>query len=593
MKTHKSIWTLLALTVVLSMLLAACAPAAQPAPAPVAPAEAPAAEEPAPAEAPAPAEKPAEEPVAEATPAPAEEEGLSGEVVVSLQGQDTQTWQALCDAYTAKNPNAKCSVELKPSEGYQDWIRTQFAGGTPRPSWVNGNVVADLMSAKKFVNLEDYLDRDNPYNDNKPWRDSFDQSVMALSRDATTGELYHLSLEMVKIIWFYNQDIADKIGMTEAPKTWDEMAGWMEKAQGEDVIPFCIGGDFQEFWEMRIGWLARMYQDGFYCTPEKWELSRCQEGDWCFEKGVDDKFPEANWAEDPHYDDADKVHQNYVRWLLAFEDGKIGPQDPEYRALMQEFKRVLQPANLPPGWTGVNGQTAYSLFLSGKCLFWLDGGWTIANIEKDISNLASGKFFSAGEGTPTPTPDPSYAGVKPFPFGTFDNPKMTVEEAQCPWQRTIEWPVGFWSVPVKDAAQNDLEIDFMMFVTSPEGWAIYLQNKIDPDNPNGGITGPSIVKGAALPPELAVKFENLKPVGNTEKTTAGSGFSRGIGDYQPMVREWVNLAQQYFTDQIDLDTYIKNYNEVLRRPDLWQGMLDTAKLTPEDMQNPEKKPVNK
>ncbi len=598
MKTHKTIWALMALTIVLSMLLAACAPAAQPAPAPAAtqvPAEAPAAEEPAPAEAPAPTEAPAEEPVAEATPepAPAEAEGMAGEVVVSIQGEDTQTWQALCDAYTAKNPNAKCSVELKPGEGYQDWIRTQFAGGTPRPSWVNGNVVADLMTAKKFVNLEDYLDRENPYNENKPWRDSFDQTVMALSRDATTGELYHLSLEMVKIIWFYNMEIAEKIGMTEAPKTWDEMAAQMEKAQGADVIPLCIGGDFQEFWEMRIGWLARMYQDGFYCAPEKWELSRCQEGDWCFEKGVDDLFPAENWAEDPHFDDADKVHQNLVRWLLAFQEGKLGPKDPEYRALMEGFKQVFKPENLPPGWTGVNGTTAYSLFLSGKCLFWLDGGWTIANIERDIADLAAGTFFSAGEGTPTPTPDPSYAGVKPFAFSTFDNPRMTAEEATCPWQRTIEWPVGFWSVPVKDAAQNDLEIDFMMYVTSPEGWAIYLENKLDPNNPNGGITGPTIVQGAALPPEVAEKFANLQPVGNTEKTTAGSGFSRGIGDYQPMVREWVNLAQQYFTDQIDLDTYIEKYDEVLRRPDLWEGLMEHMQLTEEDMQNPEKKPVNK
>ena len=112
----------------------------------------------------------------------------------------------------------------------------------------------------------------------------------------------------------------------------------------------------------------------------------------------------------------------------------------------------------------------------------------------DIADLAAGTFFSAGEGTPTPTPEPSYAGVKPFAFGTFDNPKMTAEEATCPWQRTIEWPVGFWSVPVKDAAQNDLEIDFMMYVTSPEGWGIYLENKLDPNNPNGGITGPTIVR---------------------------------------------------------------------------------------------------
>ena len=580
------------LTVAAALLAACTTQAPAPAPAPEATAVPQATEAPAEPVAEATATTaPTEAPAEEATPVPEEAAGMEGEVVVSLQGQDTQTWQALCDAYTAKNPNAKCSVELKPSEGYQDWIRTQFAGGTdPRPSLVNMNVVADLANAKKFVNLEDYMDKPNPYNGEKPWRDSFDQSVMTLSRDAVTGELYHLSLEMVKILWFYNKDIADQLGLTGAPQTWDEMAQWMDKAAAAGFIPFSIGGDFQEFWEMRIGWLARMYQDGFYCTPEKWELSRCQEGDWCYEKGVDDLFPVANWQEDRHYDDSNKVHQNMVRWLNAFREGKIGPNDPEYKALMQEYGKVFTPEHLPPGWTGVNGQSAYALFLSGKALFWLDGGWTIANIERDLNKLRTGTFFTAKEGEATPTPDASYAGVKSFPFVTFDNPKMTAPEAACPWQRTIEWPVGFWGIPVKAQAQNDLELDFMMFVTSPEGYKIYLDNKIDANNPNGGLTGPFIVKGLEMPPELAAKFENLKPVGNTEKATAGSGFSRGIADYQPMVREWVNLAQQYFTGKIDLDTYIAEYDKVLRDPEQWKGLLEHMKLTEEDLTTPEKKP---
>ena len=589
MRSHKQFQTLLALFVVFSMILAACAPAA-PTAAPVAPQQ-----EEEPTEAPKPVEeaKPTstpvpEEPQATATPAAKEWEG---EVVVSLQSEDTQTWKALCEAYTKINPKVKCSVELKPTEGYQDWIRTQFAGGDPRPSVVNGNVVSDLMTARKFVNLDDYMDKANPYNPGKKWRDSFNQEVMSLSFDPNTGELYHLSLELVKIIWFYNKDIAAEIGMTEPPKTWDEMAEMMAKAKEAGYIPFSIGGDFQEFWEMRIGWLARMYQDGMYCAPDNWELSRCQEGDWCYENGVDDMFPAANWQEDSHFDDNNRVHQNMVRAINAFQAGEIGPKDPQYRAMMEEFGKVFQPENLPPGWTGVNGQTAYSLFLSGKALFWLDGGWMISSFEKDINNLRTGQFFTAKEGVPTPTPDPSFDTVKPFEFGTFDNPKMTVEEASCPWQRTIEWPVGFWSVPVKDQKQNDLEIDFLMYVTSPEGFGVYVENKMDANNPKGGLTGPFIVQGVEMPAEMAVKFESLKPIGNTEKATAGSFFSRGISDYQPMVREWVNLAQQYFTGKIDLDTYITKYDEVLRRPDLWKGLLEHMKLTEEDLTSPEKKPV--
>ena len=50
-------------------------------------------------------------------------EELSGTVVISFQGNDTQTWQALGDAYTALHPNVEVKVELKPAEGYQEFIR--------------------------------------------------------------------------------------------------------------------------------------------------------------------------------------------------------------------------------------------------------------------------------------------------------------------------------------------------------------------------------------------------------------------------------------------------------------------------------------
>ncbi len=82
---------------------------------------------------------------------------LSGRVVISFQQRDTRTWQARCDAYTPINPDVECVVELKPSGGYQEWIRTQFAAGTPEASYVNANVVADLVNDKAFLDLSAYL----------------------------------------------------------------------------------------------------------------------------------------------------------------------------------------------------------------------------------------------------------------------------------------------------------------------------------------------------------------------------------------------------------------------------------------------------
>ncbi len=49
----------------------------------------------------------------------AQEEALSGEIVISFQSNDTQTWEALCAAYEELNPGVDCIVELKSPDGYQ------------------------------------------------------------------------------------------------------------------------------------------------------------------------------------------------------------------------------------------------------------------------------------------------------------------------------------------------------------------------------------------------------------------------------------------------------------------------------------------
>ena len=156
--------------------------------------------------------------------------------------------------------------------------------------------------------------------------------------------------------------------------------------------------------------------------------------------------------------------------------------------------------------------------------------------------------------------------------------------------RTIEVNIGFWSVPKKDQAQNDLEVDFLMYVTSPEGFGLYLKNRLDPNNPNGGIAGPPVVKGVELPPELEARFAGLRLIGNTEKDNAGSYRSRGVADFQPSVRDWVDLAQQYFSDEITLDEFLNRYEDSIMSH--FNEILDHMNLTPDDLNDPSKKPAN-
>ena len=522
------------------------------------------------------------------------QDDLKGDIVISLQSKDTQTWTALCAAYVKLHPNVNCVPELRPTDGYQDWIRTQFAGGDIRPSLVNGNVVADLVNQKAFLDLSSYMDSDNPYT-GKPWRDSFDASALANMSDPLTGELYTLNLETVQVLWFYNQEAFQKAGiLADAQKvaatpsnqpTWDQLLGWCDKLTSAGYIPVAIEGDFHSFWEFRVGWLARMYADQF--TRHEAELVRAQPGDWDFREGIDDKWKYD--PTDPHNDDANQVTFNPVRKMLALQNGDQSVDSPAWRAMYENFyqfgKRCAE-----PGWIGTSD--AYPLFLTGKAAIRLDGAWLLSSFERDIRNLAEGtyNYTAATEDAPTPTPAADDRAAKVFTVGSFNNPSMEGPLVDAP-ARTIEVNIGFWSIPAKSQAQNDLEADFLMFVTSPQGYSTYLQNVLDPNNSDSaGINGPPVVQGVTLPGDLQTRFDALRLIGNTEKDTAGTYRSRGVADYQPSVRAWVDLAQRYFSDELSLDDFLKQYQQSL--VDNFAGILQQQNLTPDDLKDPTRKPEN-
>ncbi len=519
---------------------------------------------------------------------------LSGDIVISFQGNDNQTWEALCAAYVELHPNVNCSVELKPSEGYQEFVRAQFAAGTPTFSLVNGNVVADLVNDKVFLDMSAYLDQESPYT-GQAWRNDFAEAALGNMRDPLTGEMFLLNLETVQVLWFYNKNAFAEAGILEEAEavaqsernqpTWDQFLGWCDALTTAGYIPVAIEGDFRSFWEIRVGWLMRMYADQF--TRDEAELVQCQPGDYCFREGIDDQWS-YNPA-DPYNDDSTDVTFNPVRKMIALRDGIQSVNGEAWRQMYTNFKEFGDRC-APPGWIGTTD--AYPLFLTQKAAIRLDGAWLLSTFEKDIRSLASGTYnYTASEAeAPTPTPNPEdMEAATVFEIGSFNNPSMEDSEVDAP-ARTIEVNIGFWSIPKKDQAQNDLEIDFMMFVTSPEGFGLYLQNKLDPNNANGGINGPPAVQNVELPGEMAERFAGLRLIGNTEKDLPGAYRSRGVADFQPSVREWVDLAQQYFSGEITLDAFLDGYQTSLMNN--FDAILEHQNLTPEDLEDPTKRPAN-
>ena len=518
--------------------------------------------------------------------APAEQnqQDLSGEVVISIPSNDVQTYQALADAYMALHPNVTVSVELKPAgdeDAYGQWVRTQFAAGTPRVSVIESPHVRDLSQEGRLINWGPYLQNINPYTGDV-WENAFEPWALNIVRDPNTGEMFTIPYVSVQTFWVYNKRIFQEAGITDVPPqpTWSQLVEWSDKIKAAGYIPVSMEGTVDQIWSGgRMPWLMRSAMDQYH--RDDLQLIHCQPGDWCFRDGIDDKWTYD--PTDPRNDDPDKVSTNIVRHLDALQNGDIRFDTACMADMMDQIGEIFitSNGNVPAGWAGM--PDAYPLFLTQKAAMWMVTGGFYTTFPKDIRALAEGQYGGAAEVTAA---DSQAATL--FDYGTFAFPSLEGDCVQAP-ARANELTNGFLAVPVKDSAQNELEIDFIMFWMSPTGMKIYLENKLDPNNLQGGINGPSLIKGVELPPDLAALFANTTFVGNYEKPGApGDAVARGFFKYEPTVREWATMAQQFFNGEMTSEEFATKYQQLLE--DNFDDIVAFLNLTPEDLASPEKQP---
>ena len=586
---RKSIQTLVALMVVASIALTACAPAPT-TPAPEAEqSQAAAIVTEAPAAAPAEAAGPTAAPTEAVVQIQAEQQAqaeLEGEIVISIQSNDVQTYQALADAYMAKHPKVKVLVELKAPGGedsYLQWVRTQFAAGTPHVSILESPHLLDLVQEGRILNWAPYLNKINPYT-GQMWEGSFDTWGLNLSRDTSTGDLFYLPYMSNQTFWVYNKDIFKKAGITDVPAqpTWDQFVDWCKKIKAAGYICVAQEGMIDRIWGGgKLPWLMRSAMDQYHRSDIN--LVRCQPGDWCYREGIDDKWTYD--PTDPRNDDPDRVSINVVRHLIALRDKTISFDNECTADMMDKIGEIYKTENgfVPDGWMGLSD--SYPLFLTQKAAMRQDTGRVFTQLSKDIKALAEGTY--ADESAVT---DVQAKSAAEFEFGTFAFPSI---EGPCVQgkARANELPSGYLALPKKDRQQNDLEVDFVMFWTSPEGMNIYLSNKLDPNNLQGGIQGPTIIQGVDVPEPWKDIFDNQPFIGNYEKPGAPADKeARGFYMYEPTKREWAIMVQDFFEGKITSQEFASSYQKLLE--DNWDGLLQYLNVTPEDLAHPEKQPPN-
>ena len=131
----------------------------------------------------------------------AEEDTLSGTVTISVYSAEgvQEAWEAVGAAYMEKHPNVNVVVDLKPSDGYADWVKAAFQSydeALPEADIVYGNL-AGSDRTDKVINFYDYAYDDSPYSDGT-WADQIEFSMQSV--DEVTGMWDCVSFNGVQVL---------------------------------------------------------------------------------------------------------------------------------------------------------------------------------------------------------------------------------------------------------------------------------------------------------------------------------------------------------------------------------------------------------
>jgi len=228
--------SLIFLTLIAALLIAACGPAATPTSEP-------------------PTSAPEVTQATEPTEAPAPTEASQGEPVTISYALWEQTQvpahEQIIAAFEAKHPNINVEIQLVPWSEYWNKLQTALAGGEAYDVfWMNGPNFQVYASKGVLLNLQDTIDAAK-----------IDMSVFpeALLKVYTyDGKVYGMPKDFDTIALFYNKAIFDAAGVAypTADWTWDDLKAAAKELTSDDVYGFiALPYDQAGYWNF-------VYQNG-------------------------------------------------------------------------------------------------------------------------------------------------------------------------------------------------------------------------------------------------------------------------------------------------------------------------------------------
>ena len=473
------------------------------------------------------------------------------EIIVSIIGGSetsgrAEGFRALSAAYAKYHPGVRITVEPKGNSngvGYSMWLNTQLSSGSPRPDIVSGNYSIDYT---RYLNLDYYHGQLNPYT-GRTWSRDLDFNFFKSTN--RRGERTMVATQMTKVMWYYNQDIFDGMGL-KPPTTWNEFMETCAKLQNHGVVPLSLRFNYR-FYQ----WILEILTDQY--TRPYIDLIRARPGDWCYDPKRD-----GEWVYNPADPFNDTVPTiNYARLLAAIRNGAIRYDTEAFVAALENLKSIAQftPADFMVDTSSADAE-AYTLFLNGVAAIHLDTTRLMSQLDRDLT------------------------GSSRFRWGTFDTPPQVNLLVHGPI-RSVESAAGeYVSIIHKNQLQTDRVLDFVQFWLSPAGYQIYVNGQVASGNfqPSGLV----MVRDVVLPRRFESSFGRVRRKGNAETAlnaiyTFPSAGSEGVNDIKQTLGSLVSgrIDAQTAASQIQ-NIMVRAVDEIITRNRLGDSFLAHPEIDP-------------
>ncbi|MGH3749292.1 MAG: extracellular solute-binding protein, partial [Micromonosporaceae bacterium] len=145
-----------------------------------------------------------------------------GEITVWAMGAEGEKLSELAKGFMEENPDAKVKVTPIPWDSAHDKISTAIAGGqTPDAALIGTTWMGEFAATKGLDPTPPGLVKSGDFFDG-----AWDTTVV-------DGTSYGIPWYVETRLLYVNKDVAEKAGVTEAPKNWDELKAAIEAFQSK------------------------------------------------------------------------------------------------------------------------------------------------------------------------------------------------------------------------------------------------------------------------------------------------------------------------------------------------------------------------